>query len=137
MTEAQQVGSPDYDPPEAKRDWYRHKQTSDRGWLVRRNFRDAIRYDRGPLVDQCVFNLTDWERIKEQLAPLSAHHIAQICFEADKAFCRALGHIDLAQRQWVDLSERVRVKWIEGGPLKNSPAYPERLKFYLHVKAGL
>jgi len=118
-----------WDPDPSARQWHRHKETSDRGWLVRREGKPAIRYDRGAH-DQYVFNVGEWEPLAEGLPVLNAAHIAQVCFEADKKLCWALGHIDLAGRQWADLHEKTRAKWITDGPLSKSPAYAQRKKLY-------
>lgn len=122
-----------FEPLESKRSWYRHKQTSDRGYLVKREGRDAIRYDR-PAVDQYVHNMDEWEPLSESLPALGLAQVAQICFEADKKLCWALGHIDLSKREWLDLNERVRAKWISEGPVRSSPAYAERLKLYTAIR---
>lgn len=125
-----------FEPLERDRVWYRNKQTSDRGYMVERDGRKAVRYDR-PAVDQYTFNVGEWEPILENLPDLSPAHVAQVCFEADKALCRALGHFDLADRKWVDLHENMRAKWIESGPLKKSPSFRERMKLYLAIRAVL
>lgn len=118
-----------YDPPERERVWYRHRQTSDRGWMVRREGKPAIKYDR-PAFDQYVHNVDDWEPLHEKLPDLSRAVVAQICFEADKKLCWALGHIDLAKRDWNDLHEKVRAKWIDEGPLRRSPEFEKRKKLF-------
>ena len=125
-----------YDPPIAERKWHRHRQSSDRGWLVTREGRPAIKYDR-PAMDMYVFNVNDWEPLAEGLPVLNAAHIAQICFEADKKLCWALGHVDLAQRLWADLNEKVRAKWITSGPLRSSPAFEQRKKLYDAIQGCL
>jgi hypothetical protein len=35
---------------------------------------------------------------------------------ADKEVCRALQQVDIAQRQWIDLSEKQRRDWMTDGP---------------------
>lgn len=130
------AGPATFDPLPSERVWYKNRQTSDRGWLVRREGKDAIKYDR-PAYDQYVFNIGEWDKLQEGLPVLNAAHIAQICFEADKKLCWALGHIDLAQREWVDLHEKVRAKWIAGGPLKSSPAFEQRKKLFDAIQGCL
>ncbi len=46
----------------------------------------------------------------------SLHQIAMVAFVADKEVCRALGQVDIAQRLWVDLSEKQRRDWMTDGP---------------------
>lgn len=104
-----------WEPPAHERIWYNHAQTGDRGYAVRRDGRDGVRYDR-PAVDEVSFNLADWKRAVDDVPTFSAMQIAQVCFEADKKLCWALGQPDLAKREWVDMSEKLRVKWLKDGP---------------------
>lgn len=128
--------TPDHwDPAPHERKYMRHKSTNDRGWCVRREGRDMVRYDR-PAVDQ-VSPLGDWDPEPAALPKYSAVQIAQVCFEADKKLCWALGHVDLAKRDWADLAEKMRVKWITDGPLARSPAYAERMGLYKAIRAHL
>lgn len=129
--------APVWDPKPSERQYYRHRQTSDRGWLVRREGRPAIRYDRGPDLDMHVFNVGDWEPEREALPLLGPSQVSQICFEADKKLCWALGHHDLAKRDWLELTDKQRSKWMLEGPLKASPAYAQRAGLYAAMRAQL
>ena len=109
-------GTPDHwDPLPAGRVYMRHKQTSDRGWQVVREGREAIRYDRGE-VDQYMFNIDEWQLESDQLPKYSDIQIAQVCLEADKKLCWALGQQDLAKRDWMAMTDRARIKWMQDGP---------------------
>lgn len=126
MKATDMVGTPDhYEPPLHERLWYRHKDTADRGYAVRREGKDGVRRDR-PAVDDVSFTLSDWKREADEMPRFSSIQIAQICFEADKKLCWALGHPDLAKRDWKDMTERQRISWVKDGPLKKSPDYPAR-----------
>lgn len=108
-------GTPDhYEPKPHERVWYTHATTGDRGYAVRREGRDLVRRDR-PGIDD-VSDPRDWKRIVDETPTFSAIQIAQICFEADKKLCWALGQPDLAKREWLDLSEAARIKWLNEGP---------------------
>lgn len=108
-----------WDPLPAGRVYMRHKQTSDRGWQVVREGREAVRYDRGE-VDQYVFNLTDWQLEADDLPKYTDMQIAMVCFEADKKLCWALGMIDLSKREWLQMTEKARVNWMKDGPPKTA-----------------
>lgn len=104
-----------YEPLPAERRWYRHSQTGDRGYYVRRESRDAIRYDR-PATDDYSFDLANWKIEAEELPRFTIIQIAQVCFEADKKLCWAMGRPDLAKREWLDMTEKARKKWLDDGP---------------------
>jgi hypothetical protein len=127
------VTPPSWDPPIQSRVYYRHSQTSDLGWLVRRENKDAIKYDR-PDVDQFSFNVNDWTVQTARTDKYSEVQIGQICFEADKKLCWALGFADLAKREWLDLTEKARVKWMKDGPAAKDT---DRAALYAVIKAHL
>jgi hypothetical protein len=116
-----------FEPLIAERVWYQHTQTGDRGYLVRREGKDAIRKDR-PSTDDYTFNVGEWKLAADATDKFSAVQIAQVQFEADKKLCWALGMPELAKRDWVNLTEKARLKW-----MKDGPAAPERAKMYAAV----
>lgn len=105
----------DQDPSPDRRVYYTHAQTGDRGYLVKRYGSDHIKYDRvGP--DQTIpFRPQDW---REDVArrPLQEHEMAQIAYEADRRLCRALGKVREANRQWIDLPDAERIRFVQSGP---------------------
>ncbi len=103
------------DPPPAKRVYYRHLETGDRGFLVERDGLPAIRWDRAMSSDT-THQLDRWKKEVDEAPLFSAHQIAMIAFDADKAVCRALGQVDIAKRLWVDLTEKQRRDWMTDGP---------------------
>jgi hypothetical protein len=114
-----------YEPPLHERVYYRHFQTGDRGYAVRRLGKDAIRKDR-PAIDDVSYNLGDWKREADEIPRFSPIQISQLCFEADKKLCWALGHPDLAKRDWRDMTEKQRLSWTKYGPLTRSPDFALR-----------
>lgn len=109
-------GTPDHwEPPIHERIWYNHAQTGDRGYAVRRAGRDGIRYDR-PAIDEVSYTLSDWKRLAEPGDEFTALQIGMVCFEADKKLCWAMGQQDLAKREWIDMSEKLRIRWMKDGP---------------------
>lgn len=107
-----------YEPPIAKRVWFTHIVTGDRGYSVRRDGKDMIRYDR-PMIDQ-VSDPRDWKPMADDVPDFSELQIALVAFEADKKLCWAMGRMDLAQRDWLNQSEAARRKWVADGPAGGS-----------------
>ena len=122
----------DFEPLATERVWYRHAETGDRGYAVRRDGRDAIRKDR-PAQDDYTFNIGDWKLEVDDKPRFSAVQIAMVQFEADKKLCWALGSPDLAKREWLDLTEKARLKWMKDGPAKS----PERAKLFAAVAEAM
>lgn len=103
------------DPPPAKRVYYRHLETGDRGYMVERDGMPAIRWDR-QMSNDTTHQLDRWKLETDATPLFSAHQIAMVAFVADKEVARALGQIDIAQRVWHDLSEKQRRDWMTDGP---------------------
>lgn len=122
MTDA----TPDYfEPLIHDRVYYRHVDTADRGYAVRRDGKDARRWDR-PGNDDFTFDLSKWKRESDEMPKFSEIQTAQICFEADRKLCWALGLPELAKRDWKDMTEKQRLKWVSDGPLQKSPEFKLR-----------
>jgi hypothetical protein len=120
------------DPPPAKRVYYRHLETGDRGFLVERDGLPAIRWDRAMSADT-THQLDRWKKEVDEAPLFSAHQIAMIAFVADKEVCRALGQVDIAQRVWIDLTEKQRRDWMLSGP--KAKVGPRRDVYEALVKA--
>lgn len=120
-----------FEPLATDRVWYQHQQTGDRGYMVKREGRDAIRKDR-PMHDDFTFNVAEWALFVDKADRFSAIQIAQVQFEADKKLCWALGMPELAKREWLDLTEKARLKW-----MKDGPTAPERAKLYAAVAGAM
>lgn len=103
------------DPPLAERVWYRHAQTGDRGYAVKRLGKDAVRYDR-PNVDDVSFELKNWHKETDEVPQFSALAIAQVAYEADRKLCFHMGRFDLAKREWLEMTDKQRRTWVEKGP---------------------
>jgi len=106
---------PDWDPRPDERVWYSHTRTGDRGFLVRRDGKDMIRLDR-PGDDQAVRKLNSEWQTDHDYRPLTRHHVGQVTFEADKRLCWPLGLHSLGNREWLSLSDKERIAWMNQGP---------------------
>ena len=101
-----------WDPKPHERKYYRSAIDGQRGYLVRRDGKDRIRYDR-PMEDLHT-DLSGWIEDK-QLHPMSAHAAAKIAFIADKALCKAIGDYG-PKEEWIDLSDKERIRFMKDGP---------------------
>lgn len=109
MTEANSDPTPD------RRVYYKNVATGDRGFMVRRHGADHIRYDR-PGSDQTrLFHADEWT-LEQQSRRLPAHEIAQVAFAADRRVCRVLGKLQESRKDWIDLDNEERVRWVKEGP---------------------
>lgn len=104
-----------WDPHPGERRYYTNATTGDRGYLVRRDGRDAIRLDV-PGVEK-VSRLGDAWVADHAHRPLNVSQLAMVVYAADQELCRVLGmHSKL--KKWLDLSESERARWIQGEPPK-------------------
>ena len=120
------------DPPPNKREYYLHLETGDRGYLVTRDGKLAIKWDRAMARDT-THELGKWKKMADEVPLFNMHQIAMVAFVADKEVCRALGQVDIAQRQWIDLSDKQRRDWMLDGP--KAKTGPRRAVYSAIVKA--
>jgi hypothetical protein len=127
------MGAPgtELDPPPSKRQYFRSAETGDLGYLVQRKGKDYIKLDRA--LEEIVKPYNEatrhqWQPDREW-RPLNRVALAQICFEADKVFCRHLGLADLSTKEWLSLSTEQRILWMEKGPTQD----PNRAKLWKSI----
>lgn len=118
-----------YEPDPRDRQYMRHAQSGDLGWLVRRGGEDHVRYDRVG-VDQTVKVTRDvrgvpnnWTPVAPP-APLNTFQVAMIAYEANRLLDRYLGNVN-NKKAWIDIDEDKRRDWLEWGP--NSPGIRDDL----------
>lgn len=102
-----------WDPSPAERSWYTHRDTGDRGWLVRRDGRDCIRLDRGPHIDQTQRFGPTWVPDTGH-RPLNLSQAARVAYAAYQELMRAQGAHGPSQRDWLALSDLERAAWLQG-----------------------
>ena len=105
---------PEWDPPEDERVWYRHSQTGDRGYHVRRQGRDMVRLDRPNEEITRPMSGSLWSVDKDH-RPLTRMHTARIAFGCDSLLRQALGSMR-GEKDWNNLSEKQRIFWMNEGP---------------------
>ena len=126
---------PDWEPLAHERQYYRSAETGDRGFLIRKGGKDHIQLDRGTRLDYetaRVFREGDWVQESPDKPRFSEMQIAMVCFDADKALCKQMGDVKKATRQWLNLGDDQRIKWMRDGPLE-----PTRRAVYDAVKKAM
>jgi hypothetical protein len=119
MNKLSQMNDPklaaNYDPPPDQREWYRSAQMGQRGYLVRENGVTYVRLDRNSEKLLRHFRTSEWvPELQDQ--PLTDLQRAEVCFNADRALCKALNLHDLARKEWLALTDGQKQEWIELGP---------------------
>lgn len=122
----------EYDPPKDKRVYYRNTTTGDRGYVVRRGGHDVIRLDRPNEEIIRPLHPTTWKLDKEH-RPLTQMQIAQVAFDADKRLCFFLGEHEEARKEWLDLKDKERIKWMRQGPPSNPRIRHVQWKAIMHT----
>ncbi len=116
LSDTEPPETPDeWDPEPGKRVWYENAQTGDRGWLVRRDGKDAIRLDRGTLEELRPMRSDEWRQV-QNYRPLNRHAITTVAFAADKALNLVLGDHEKSRTEWASLSQAKRKAWMNVGP---------------------
>lgn len=93
--------------------YYRHVRDGSLGYLVQKDGRDFIQFDRVGEPVLKVFKHDDWIAEAEP-RPLSDVAVARIAYEADRAYCRALGMPNV--KDWLNLLDDERVAFMHNGP---------------------
>jgi hypothetical protein len=103
------------DPPEGKRVFFRHYTTGDKAYLVTREGKQHIKYDRPYDQSTMLFRKEEWVP-DEHPEPFSIGQTIQVAYATDRALCGMLGmHVE-AKKQWASLSERERANFMLNGP---------------------
>ena len=103
-----------YDPDPDKREWWRNNATGEKGYLVRRNGVEKVRLDRPQEEILRSFKGNAWT-IDRDLKPLMLHTEAQMCHVIDQKLLVNLGYHDEADREWHELSEPERIRFMREG----------------------
>jgi len=111
--------------------YYRHALTGDLGYLVSRDGRDFIRFDRPLDPTETLFRPERWLPEVEP-RPLTTMQVAKIAFEADKYLCAALGMPEKSKAPWINLRDDERILWLHTGPTE-----PVRQQLYLAIASAL
>ncbi len=104
-----------WDPADHERSYYRHIMTGDRGYMVRRDGKDHIRWDRPSQEITRPFREGEWIPEREH-RPMTRLQLIQIAYEADRKLCFFLGLHSEARREWNAMHERDRLDWAARGP---------------------
>lgn len=107
--------SGDWDPKPSERRYYRNARTGDLGYLVERDGKDVIRYDRPNEEILRPYRQDEWI-VEREHRKLTAAQIAHVAFEADKKLCLFIGLPNQANREWLSMKDEERIRWIKDGP---------------------
>lgn len=98
-----------------ERKWLRHAQTGDRGFLVQRDGKTMVMYDRPAAEILVPYNPSLW---KEEVEPeaMGRMQAAEIAFLADRRYLYFTGEFAKAKRDWTALRDEERQAWAKAGP---------------------
>lgn len=117
----------DWDPAENEREYFKHRQSGQLGWLVKREGKEAVRLDR-PMQDITIpYSEATWTA-EERPRLLNAQQCAQVSFAAYKALCVLTGKHERSAVEWANMSEDVRLQFAKDGP-----RHANELEMRLHV----
>jgi hypothetical protein len=128
----------DYDPPAHERAYYRDKDTGDLGYIVRRGGTDVIRLDRPFQEIVATFTSSSGQPLPRwvpevALKRLNDHQVGKVAFEADKQLCFSLGLHEEARKEWMNLTDKERIRFLNKGPKGD----PLRRDLYQAIRALL
>lgn len=103
-----------WDPKPDERTYYRSTGDGQRGYLVRREGKDCIRLDRP--MEELIRPLDGMWQKDAEVYPVSPHQAAKIAFVADCALCSVIGEHVAAKREWLNMSEKKRIEFMQEGP---------------------
>lgn len=111
--------APKADPPKVR--WYRRKTDGQLGFMVEVDGKEVIRLDR-PSEPGAVERFSDqrWEPVSVD-RPVNRSQVARIAFAADRALCLMLALHGEARKEWVGLSDKERIAFVQGGPPADPP----------------
>jgi hypothetical protein len=107
----------DWDPAPQEREWFRESSSGDLGYRVRREGIDKIRLDRPHEEIVRAFKVGEWVPEQER-RPMTIAQVAEIAFLADRRLITFTVNPGL-KKDWVDLSDEVKIDWMEKGPKKD------------------
>lgn len=118
----------DWDPLPYERTYYRDATTGDLGWMVRRKGVAHIHLDRALDKIERKYVPEHWVLDREPV-PFTLGQVAQIQFAADCKVCYYTGKMQLSRRQWSNIPEEERLKFMKDGPDDKSPDQPRQRVF--------
>lgn len=98
-----------------ERKWFRHALTGDRGFMVKRDGKDMMQYDRPAAEIIVPYNPSQWREDDESF-PMGPMQAAEIAYLADQRYLYYIGEYAKAKRGWLALREEERLRWCKDGP---------------------
>lgn len=128
------MSDPEYDD----REWYRHRTTGQRGFMVHEDGKPYIRLDRGPAVRVIEpYRESTWAPEEEPEHSASPAQMAHVLYQADLALCRAIGYHPALEKDrrlgWDGMSVAERMEWWRTPPKGRKI----RVRAWHYLKRGL
>lgn len=105
--------------------------TGRRGWIVTMDGKDRVRVDAPGTPRYEHYDSHEWVSDHEPRG-MSKAQMAQIAIAADAKLCSYSGDYGLRPKQWIDMLDEDRIRWMERGP-----AEPIRADLYRAIMAVL
>lgn len=124
----------DWEPAPKERQFVRHVDTGELGYLVRRQGQQKVRLHNEGQEILRAWVPGNWtpEVVRRELSKFA---IARVAFEADKALCKELGLHGVARRIWDKLTEAQRMAFVKDGP--TGAMSSRRRIVYLAITMGI
>jgi hypothetical protein len=102
--------------PVSEREYYKHKDTGDRAYLIERDGETLIKLDTGPNGPERPFIKSQWIRDVDH-RPYTRHAIARVAYAADLELVRVLGiHEPRRKDDFMSMSQKEAEFWMFKGP---------------------
>ena len=121
-----------WDPAPAEREYFREESSGQLGWKVIREGKEMVRLDRA---DEEIIRRLNHSWIPERESrPLTKAQVAQVAFEADKKLCFFMGQPEQARKDWNNMHEAEKRRWMTTGPATKVTA---RVSLYMFIQESL
>lgn len=103
-----------WEPKPSERTYYRSSADGQRAYIVRRNDEEVLRLDRPG--EEIIRKLDSTWRPDAQTYLASPHQVAKVAFVADCALAAILGEHAASRREWINVKEQERIRFMKEGP---------------------
>lgn len=108
------MSSLDWEPKPSERTYYRSTLDGQRAYIVKVDGEEMLRLDRPG--EEIYRKLNGEWKPDAQAYLASAHQIAKVAFIADCALCGVIGEHPQSKRDWLNVKEKERIRFMKEGP---------------------
>ncbi len=108
------MSSIDWEPRPSERTYYRSNVDGQRAYIVQVDGVEMLRLDRPG--EEIVRKLDQSWTADSQTYLASAHQVAKVAFIADCALCAVIGEHPESKRDWLNVKEKERIRFMKKGP---------------------